>query len=90
MIVKIRGKATPNYSDSAFPDIRDLVEPETRWHPDWKNLFPEAYRQVIFTDLQTRKVHRADIHTSPDVMIEFQNSPLSIEELKCRGTIPER
>src|SRR4051812_6395999 len=59
-------------------------EPETAWHREWKNLFPERFREVVFTDPITNEIHRADVHTSKGVTLEFQNSPIAIEELKSR------
>lgn len=59
-------------------------EPETEWHRAWKNHFPEEYREIPFTDSATGEVHRADVHTKSRITLEFQNSPISIAELKSR------
>lgn len=59
-------------------------EPETEWHRAWKNLFPEEYREIPFTDPATGEVHRADVHTKSGITLEFQNSPISTSELKSR------
>jgi competence protein CoiA len=60
-------------------------ENETQWHRDWKDRFPEAYREVAFYDAAHQEYHRADIHTKDGITIEFQNSPLSTEELASRN-----
>lgn len=65
-------------------------EPETEWHREWKNHFPETFREVVFRDERTDEVHRADIHTSRGVTIEFQNSPISIDERKSREAFYEK
>jgi hypothetical protein len=65
-------------------DCDSWSEPETEWHREWKNKFPETYREVIFHDPKTNECHRADIHTNSGVTIEFQNSPISTQELKSR------
>jgi competence protein CoiA len=48
-------------------------ENETQWHRDWKNLFPEEYREISFYDEVLKENHRADIHTKDGITIEFQN-----------------
>jgi competence protein CoiA len=65
-------------------DCDSWAETETQWHIDWKNKFPEAFREVPFTDPITKEIHRADVHTNRGITLEFQNSPISIEELKSR------
>lgn len=57
---------------------------ETPWHRDWKKAFPQPFREVSFMDKNMGQLHRADIHTSCGTTIEFQNSPIGIEELKSR------
>jgi hypothetical protein len=59
-------------------------ESETEWHRNWKNCFPESFREVPFYDKVNDEMHRADIHTSTGVTIEFQNSPISFEEISSR------
>ncbi|MFA7379097.1 MAG: competence protein CoiA family protein [Bacteroidia bacterium] len=66
-------------------DCDTWSEPETEWHREWKNKFPENYREVTFKDANTNEYHRADIHTKDGVTIEFQNSPLSVEEFNQRN-----
>lgn len=60
-------------------------ETETEWHRNWKNCFPESYREVSFYDTIQNEYHRADIHTPAELTIEFQNSPLSVAELQSRN-----
>jgi len=57
---------------------------ETPWHRDWKNAFPVTYREKTFIDQQFNQFHRADVFTSCGTTIEFQNSPISVLELKSR------
>ena len=57
-------------------------EPESHWHLDWKMTFGmECAEQVI---RKNDKVHRADILTMQNVVIELQNSPIQ------KGVISER
>ena len=57
---------------------------ETPWHRNWKMAFPKNYREVGFYDEVFGEIHRADIHTSAGTTIEFQNSPINLNELKSR------
>jgi len=65
-------------------------EPETEWHRNWKNQFPESYWEVYFTDAVLDEVHRADIHTKSGITIEFQNSPISTDEFSQRNNFYKR
>jgi hypothetical protein len=55
-------------------------EAETIWHRDWKDRFPEKYREVIFKNDSTKEIHRADIYTSTGLTLEFQHSLISNDE----------
>lgn len=63
---------------------------ETDWHLEWKELYPENEREIVIK--KDGKIHRADIlrkniwydNEFKDVVIEFQNSPISFEEIKER------
>ena len=73
-----------HWAHKGVKDCDSWWEPETEWHRDWKNKFPPEFREVIFTDPKSGEIHRADVHTNKGVTIEFQNSPISTEELKSR------
>ncbi len=49
-------------------------EPESKWHVDWKDEFPDENQEVIIEN------HRADIKTNKGV-IELQNSPISPDDI---------
>ena len=57
---------------------------ETPWHRDWKKVFPEVFREVSFADQVMGQLHRADVHTPCGTTLEFQNSPICIDELTSR------
>lgn len=59
-------------------------ESETEWHRQWKNYFPIEYQEVIHIDNNTGEKHIADIKTKNDMVIEFQNSPITREEVSSR------
>lgn len=59
-------------------------ENETEWHRHWKERFPTSFREVVHTCHVTGEKHRADIKTSNNVVVEIQNSPITLEELYSR------
>jgi hypothetical protein len=59
---------------------------ETPWHRDWKKAFPLSYREVSFFDEDLDQLHRADVYTPCGTTLEFQNSPICMEELRSRET----
>lgn len=59
-------------------------ENETKWHRDWKDYFPKDWQEIVHFDSLTNEKHVADIKTDKGVYIEFQNSPISPEELRQR------
>ncbi|WP_285008251.1 competence protein [Pedobacter faecalis] len=63
---------------------KPLIRGESAWHKGWKDLFPESYREVSFPDKLLGDLHRADIFTSCGTTLEFQNSPISLDELRSR------
>lgn len=59
-------------------------ENETQWHRDWKNNYPAEWQEVIHFDSIDDAKHIADVKTDTGQVIEFQNSPMSSEELEQR------
>ena len=57
---------------------------ETPWHRNWKEAFPVSFREVCLWDEHTRQQHRADVYTPCGTALEFQNSPIGIEEMESR------
>jgi hypothetical protein len=57
---------------------------ETVWHSDWKKAFPAHYREKTFLNKSEGYYHRADVFTPCATAIEFQNSPITLEELRSR------
>ena len=58
-------------------------EPETPWHRDWKNRFPEEWREV-FIKGDSGEWHRADVAIPGGPVIEFQHSNLNPAEIRKR------
>ncbi len=59
-------------------------ENETDWHRAWKSRFPAAWREVVNFDAITGEKHIADVKTDTGVVVEFQNSAMSADELRSR------
>lgn len=79
----------PNDDSRSSSDPKLLVRKsyfskETAWHRDWKLAFPPSFREVGFTDAAKGDFHRADVFTPTGHTIEFQNSPITVQELKSR------
>ena len=59
---------------------------ETEWHRMWKGNFPFEWQEVILYDTKSGEKHIADIRTQHRLVIEFQHSPLNIQERIARET----
>ena len=60
-------------------DCDNWTEPETLWHKNWKNVFPVATQETIIEKENVK--HIADVQLGSGLVIEFQNSPLSLETM---------
>lgn len=65
-------------------------ERETEWHRQWKNYFPKDWQEVIYFDELTGEKHIADVKTSNNMVIEFQNSYIKQEEIVARENFYKR
>ena len=59
-------------------------EPETQWHRNWKNEFPEDWQEKPRFDGITGEKHIADIATNQNFVVEFQHSYIQPEERIAR------
>ncbi len=57
-------------------------EPETQWHRDWKAHFGQECSEISIIKEDIR--HIADVLTKNNLVIEFQNSPISAETIRER------
>ena len=73
------------------PSCDHWWEPETEWHRKWKNKFPTEWQETIKFDRETGEKHIADIFNPDiDLVIEFQNSPIDVKEMKSREKFYKR
>lgn len=63
-------------------------ENETEWHRAWKDLFPEACREISHV-APDGEVHRADIKTPTGIVIEIQHSSMPDSERLSREVFYE-
>lgn len=58
-------------------------ENETPWHREWKDRFPESWREVAHV-APDGEIHRADIKTDRGIVIEVQHSAMTDAERVSR------
>ena len=59
-------------------------EPETEWHRAWKANFPDEQQEVRHQDAETGEWHIADIKVASGLVLEFQHSAISADEIQSR------
>jgi competence protein CoiA len=59
-------------------------ENETEWHRAWKDKFPKEWQEISALDGETCEIHIADVKTSYGLVVEFQHSPMPLEEMAAR------
>lgn len=65
-------------------------EPETKWHRDWKNKFNKENQEVICFDETTGEKHIADVKFNNNIVIEFQNSSIGLDEIESRNNFHKK
>jgi hypothetical protein len=65
-------------------DCDSWKEPETAWHLNWKKRWAANEREVIIE--KDGKKHIADVRNKNGIVIEFQNSPISMSTIAARET----
>lgn len=72
---------------------REVCDPwwenETEWHRAWKKNFPKEWQEISKVDEKTGERHIADVKTPDGLVVEFQHSPISSEELMARENFYE-
>jgi hypothetical protein len=85
-LAKCGQKKMWHWAHKSKKDCDPWWENETEWHRNWKEKFPAAFREIVHSDEATGEKHRADIKSDNGIILEIQNSPISLEELKSRET----
>lgn len=84
LIAKCGNKKLHHWSHKKISNCDPWWENEGEWHRRWKNCFPIDWQESIFIDAVTNEKHIADVITSSQLVIEFQNSPISDYERDSR------
>jgi hypothetical protein len=86
-----------HWSHIGGTDCDEWHEPMTRWHIDWQENFPFDLQEVVIAKPSgsilcedSDETHRADVRLSNGVVLEFQHSPISPEEIKQRELFYQR
>jgi competence protein CoiA len=58
-------------------------EPETEWHRNWKNRFPESWQEIVH-HAEDGERHIADVKTDAGWVVEFQHSYIKPVERRSR------
>ena len=72
-----------HWSHNNLTDCDHWWEPETQWHRNSKNQFPEEWQEIIHLSADGEK-HIADVKTPNGVVIEFQYSFMRPDERRVR------
>lgn len=83
-IAKCGEKIMWHWAHKSKLDCDAWWEKETEWHRGWKERFPESFREVVHHSEITGEKHRADVKCDNGIVLEIQNSPISLEELRSR------
>lgn len=59
-------------------------ENETAWHREWKSYFSEDWREQRRFDCENNEWQIADVLSGDGTVVEFQNSPMPLDELQSR------
>lgn len=76
-----------HFAHSVKNNCSSWYKPMTEWHKQWQECFSEQYREIVHKDPETGEKHIADIKipiAGKELVIEFQNSPISRKEVESR------
>lgn len=83
MIAKCGSRILHHWAHKGRLDCDPWWENETSWHREWKNHFPEDWREVSHV-APDGEIHRADIKTPKGIVIEVQHSNMTDSERLSR------
>jgi competence CoiA-like predicted nuclease len=89
MIAKCGERRINHWAHPAKCTCDHWREPETPWHRDWKNQFPEDWQEKPHQSDDGER-HIADVETDFGMVLEFQHSPLPRAEREARETFYQK
>lgn len=84
VIAKCGNQRLHHWAHKSTAECDCTKEAETEWHRQWKEKFPEDWREIIHYDLKTNEKHIADVKTAGGMVIEFQYSHIDPKERQSR------
>ncbi|MBD79032.1 MAG: hypothetical protein CL840_08945 [Crocinitomicaceae bacterium] len=84
VVIGRKGKIRKEHWYHPNKDCDSWYEPITDWHISWQNQFPVENIEIGIADSTGKIVHRADILLNNNLVIEIQNSPISIKDIEKR------
>ncbi len=88
VLAKCGSKIIWHWAHISVESCDSWYEPETLWHRNWKNKFGSEYSEKSLVKDGER--HIADVLTKDNIVIEFQNSPISAETIRAREAFYDR
>jgi competence protein CoiA len=88
MVAKCGPRIIHHWAHAGRRNCDPWWENETRWHREWKNLFPRDCREISHV-APGGEIHRADVRTPTGIYIEFQHSSMTDEERQAREAFYE-
>jgi len=82
LVAKCGRVVTHHWAHYKISDCDPWKEGETEWHRKCKAAFPQDWQEVTMT--KQGKTHRADILTPDGIVIEFQHSSISVDDIEAR------
>lgn len=77
-----------HWSHIGGTDCDSWHEPMTQWHIDWQGNFSFDLQEVVIS--RDDKIHRADVRLPGGIVLEFQHSSISTEEITAREMFYQR
>lgn len=75
---------SPDWRHKTLLDCDTWSEGETEWHRSWKAHFSKRWCERAMWDRTTGEGHRADVLCPTGLVLEFQNSHISPNEIEAR------
>lgn len=83
MLAKCGFVRSHHWAHKSLEQCDSWWEPETEWHRNWKNQFPEEWQEIPHISADGEK-HIADVKTKEGWVLEFQHSHIAPDERKSR------
>ena len=86
VVAKCGSKRVWHWAHTRDADCDTWSEPESEWHRQWKEVFPESWQEITCVDPISGERHIADVRTPRGLVLEFQHSQIARDEISARST----